>query len=273
MAGRPVRARRDCSSAANGARQLGPGDGLRVEVFGQLVEAHARSGGRFVRLGDLVPVVRRLTDRVVKLTLRAAAHAGKPSHCGARCAGCAACCRYLVPLSAPEAFALARDLAALPAGRRKQLQAACRAASRRVLEAVRRLPPADGDAAAWRSYAELRIDCPFLVAGRCAIYDRRPLACRTYHVVSDPAYCLRGGAAGSERLAMPFSPVQALCRLAAELEGSPPQAVLLALAPDWAAGNAERAGRRYPLRSALRRLEEIIRERVAALTDAAQQAA
>lgn len=37
----------------------------------------------------------------------------------------------------------------------------------------------------------LRKYCAFLEDGRCSIYEARPMACRNYHVKSDPALCYR----------------------------------------------------------------------------------
>jgi len=34
-----------------------------------------------------------------------------------------------------------------------------------------------------------RQSCPFLKNGRCSIYDRRPMACRTHFSTEDPSHC------------------------------------------------------------------------------------
>jgi hypothetical protein len=51
---------------------------------------------------------------------------------------------------------------------------------------------ADGRAFLARVYHAAEVDCPFLDAGRCSIYDERPLACRLQAVRSDPAECFKG---------------------------------------------------------------------------------
>ncbi len=68
--------------------------------------------------------------------------------------GCDACCRHLT-LFRVEGLALARAAARLPADRREALRTRARNAS------------ADGP-------------CPLLEGGLCALYDARPLICRTH---------------------------------------------------------------------------------------------
>ncbi len=217
-------------------------------------------------LADVVPVAWRLCDEIVHLTLEQARRAGRRVPCRK---GCNACCRYLVPLSVPEVFRLWRDIQTLPRLERLALLAGFQGSALRIIEAARRNPPvsrahpegAPDDAilsAAGGWYAALRLDCPLLAEDLCRLYEHRPLACRAYHVVSDPRYCHDPGAGPGERLAVPVSPVQALCRLAAELEQAEPEAVLLPLAPMWAASHLDRARRTWPLSQMVRRLVEIL---------------
>jgi Fe-S-cluster containining protein len=237
-----------------------------VQVFGDWLDVPVRAGEGTLRLSELVPIARRLTDRLTGWTIRAACHAGKPPSCRA---GCSACCRYLVPLSPPEAMRLRAELHQLPSQARQRLTRACRAAGLRVMQATRRLPPAHCEAEARESYASLQIDCPLLEGGLCSLYDWRPLACRTYHVVSEPLLCADPSESLHERLALPFSPTQALCRLSAELEGTDPQAVLLPLALDWADRNAARAKRAWPTGALIGRFQQACQEQVNRLTAAA----
>lgn len=96
--------------------------------------------------------------------------------CGA---GCSWCCHNAVSVSAPEAFRLARALAALPAERRGPVEA--RLSERAA--AVAGLPLAE--------QAQRRSPCGLLGDdGRCALYDDRPLACIAL-VSLDRAACER----------------------------------------------------------------------------------
>ncbi|HKC93420.1 MAG TPA: hypothetical protein VKB81_05295, partial [Nitrospira sp.] len=57
----------------------------------------------FVPITSIVPVTRRLGEEMLKLEELRSREAGHSISCRM---GCAACCRMLVPLSPPEAFAL-----------------------------------------------------------------------------------------------------------------------------------------------------------------------
>jgi hypothetical protein len=59
----------------------------------------------------IVPLTRRLGEEAAELEIQHATEAGQTISCRK---GCAACCRMLVPLSAPEAFALQEHIAQLP---------------------------------------------------------------------------------------------------------------------------------------------------------------
>src|SRR5215208_10735 len=69
---------------------------------GQLTTAIAVPPG-FVPVTAIVPVVRRLGEEAQALELARSLESGKSLSCRK---GCAACCRMMVPLSPPEAFAL-----------------------------------------------------------------------------------------------------------------------------------------------------------------------
>ena len=66
----------------------------------------------------IVPLTRRLGDEAAELEIQQATETGQSISCRK---GCAACCRMLVPLSAPEAFALREHVKQLPTDRQTQL--------------------------------------------------------------------------------------------------------------------------------------------------------
>ncbi len=94
-----------------------------------------------------------------------AAQAGPVPDCKA---GCAYCCRVRVSATDPEVFRIARRLRALPPPELERL-------IERLREHVARRQA---------SAIDLSIDCSFLVAGRCSIYEVRPAACRKAHSLS-----------------------------------------------------------------------------------------
>src|SRR4029077_17376339 len=69
----------------------------------------------FIPITAIVPVTRRLGDEAAQLEIQQATAAGQTISCRK---GCAACCRMLVPVSAPEAVALREYVEQLSTDRR-----------------------------------------------------------------------------------------------------------------------------------------------------------
>jgi len=151
----------------------------------------------FVPVTAIVPLIRRLGEEAQALEVARLSDAGKTPSCHK---GCAACCRMLVPLSAPEAFALREWVASRPT--EQQVLIAARFAetkSRLVAQGLwQRLSelctapgqPNDGVLEELnREYYALRMPCPFLEEEVCTIYDERPAACRELLVTSPPECC------------------------------------------------------------------------------------
>ncbi len=86
--------------------------------------------------------------------------------------GCAWCCYWLVTGTAPEAVRIAREIGELSEGERTAtLERLARADDlTRGIDAEARLA--------------LRMPCPFLSDGSCAVYRARPLVCRFWHSYS-----------------------------------------------------------------------------------------
>jgi len=237
-----------------------------LDLFGQPFHTHLAVPTGTMRLAEVVPIARRLCDRLVSFVLLGLREIGRDVPCQV---GCSACCRYLVPLSPPEAFALLEEIQALPPARRARTLEAFRAARRKLHEAALAprqdsAPRAGGPSApltkAERWYAHLELDCPFLAHNLCSAYSWRPLACRSYFAVSDARYCGDLSTGLGRRLRMPVSFVQALGDLTAELEGSEHLAVALPIAPLWAAGQPRRAARHWPARDVMGRLVRILHD-------------
>ena len=75
----------------------------------------------FVPVTQIVPLLRRLGAQAQALEQDRTTANGLCISCAR---GCAACCRMLVPVSAPEAFALRDMVATLPEARREAIQRA-----------------------------------------------------------------------------------------------------------------------------------------------------
>jgi Fe-S-cluster containining protein len=152
-----------------------------------------------VRLGDLLPALRSITDKVVEAAVEREQAAGGRISCKA---GCAACCRQLIPISATEARELPRLIAGLGDDLRRRVVArfedaisALRAS--RIWSRLERYASLSEDERGMLSieYLQLGIACPFLEGERCSIHPVKPLVCRQY-LVTSPAACCSDPAAG-----------------------------------------------------------------------------
>lgn len=145
----------------------------------------------------IVPVARRLGDEAAQLEIQHATEAGRAISCRI---GCAACCRMLVPLSAPEAFALRDYVEQLPTDQRTLLLNRLSDTKDRikraglwdrlndVAEASNPITDEELDPIN-RSYYALRMPCPYLENELCSIYEARPAACRELLVTSPAELC------------------------------------------------------------------------------------
>jgi Fe-S-cluster containining protein len=196
----------------------------------------------FVPIASLVPVMRQVGEEALALERARAVEAGQSVSCRM---GCAACCRPLVPLSPPEAFALQDTVRALPAPDRQRIEANFAAARARleqaglwsklndIADADRQLTDDDVEQMN-RSYYELRMPCPFLENEVCSIYQDRPAACRELQVTSPAELCQDIVRNPVRPLAVPVRISTVLGMLWGELAGGPARLVPLPVALAWA---------------------------------------
>jgi Fe-S-cluster containining protein len=201
----------------------------------------------------IVPVTRRLGDEAAQLEVQRAIEAGQTISCRM---GCAACCRMLVPLSAPEAFALRAYVEQLPADRQTHLLS--RLSDRKdslkraglwdrlndVAEANRSVPDEELDPIN-QSYYALRIPCPYLEDEMCSIYESRPSACRELLVTSPAELC-------QDLEQNPVTPLPVSMRISSilglvwgTLTSSPPRLIPLPMALEWAERHEEESRRTW----------------------------
>jgi hypothetical protein len=86
----------------------------------------------------------------------------------------------------------------------------------------------------------LNIACPFLMNKRCSIYAERPLACRNYVVLNDPAECGRIGGALAR---VSIRPSVARAAWILGQEGTARRSVMLVAALEWVRTTPEIAER------------------------------
>ncbi len=226
------------------------------------------------RLADVVGVARGLCDRFTEVVIRRAAEAGAAVSCFK---GCAACCTsFLVPVTVPEAFRLLEDLRELPPGRRRRIEVALAAGTRKIehadlAEALAGLDPADPAARtrqvdlAGEWWSRERFTCPLLRAadGACGPYAHRPIPCREFLAVSDPALCAENR---ETRLRRPFAMHAVLSAWAARMEGTRPTLILLPNLLAWLGDHPLRPRRTWPAR-------ELVDAFLATLTEIATRSA
>ena len=210
-----------------------------------------------VTLTQLVAPARTICDQLVAAIRHQAGQHDRPISCRK---GCSACCRYLVPLSVPEALLLPTEMAARtpPRTRLKLL-----ASARKLLDAgpppnLHSLDPTQAPQALSGWYTRANVTCPFLSNSCCRIYAQRPLACREHLAQSTRQACASHSLDRGSLVTPRLSVSTALADLTAELEGRPPEAVMLPLALPWCHENATRNQTLYPADQAIHRLIQLL---------------
>lgn len=247
-----------------------------IDCLGQVVEFHLVIPDRPMKPTEIVPPVRAMCDIIAETTLRWLRANGLKIPCRV---GCAACCRFLVPLSIPEALCLLEDIQAMPADQRRPILAAFARAEEEILASTAPRVNLDGQNRPREQSAEaikdwwyeLKIDCPLLAEERCVSYATRPLACRSFYETLSEKNCVMGNS--NSKIQLPISMVMALCRLTSRLEHKDEQAVILHTAPQWAQKNAWRGQAAWPGLEIFQTLAEIVAELAAEANPANQTAA
>lgn len=233
---------------------------LELDILGKPACLYINVAHAQARLSEMAPLARVISTKLALATLERLRESGKSVPC---CKGCSACCSYLIPLSVPEAFCMTEELSAMPPEEGRTLLQSSLDTARTILERMPKDFNKDESAtdSGIRSsqlgdwYAGLRLHCPFLSDNLCVMYDQRPIACRE-HVVTGPATsCNVEGTDEPDVTKMPVSVLECLGRLAAELEQSDVEAIMLPLALPWAQENTERSKRTW---SAVTMVEQFI---------------
>ncbi|MFP4053244.1 MAG: YkgJ family cysteine cluster protein [Phycisphaerae bacterium] len=243
-----------------------PADGsrlLRIQlpVFDRVLDERVRVADVPARLADMVPLARHLAERILASAVTQLRQRGLTLSCRK---GCDACCHYLVPISPPEAFHLWEDLLALQGQHRRRIAESFEKAARNVLSA-RFTARADDqtellrEVAQW--YTSLDQPCPLLNQHGCELHSERPVVCREYNVVSNPALCDGHNPGVATRLELPVSLAECLMELTARVEGREPEGVILSTLLAWLPENLQRHHRTYPAIELAETMLEIVRLR------------
>jgi Fe-S-cluster containining protein len=191
------------------------------------------------RLCDLVPAARAISDLLCTATRRALILSEYNVPCRR---GCWACCKYLVPLSIPEAVRLTEEILELPSAKRMEVLKSLISATTTIMSSDCSEDTSPSSISQW--YSQLGLSCPLIEDGICTMYHLRPLACREHLMTGSPCDSRQDGRITA--VDMPTSATRALAIVAAEMEGTEEEAVMLPLASAWYEGNSERAMRTWP---------------------------
>jgi Fe-S-cluster containining protein len=211
------------------------------------------------RLQDIVPLAQNIARVQGERSIASERKAGREISCKA---ACGACCRQLVPISAPEAFRLADHILGLGDDLRDDFLARVDAVESAIVAAglMRELegltagePVGDARSLASR-YFEKNIACPFLVDERCAVYPERPLVCRDYLVTSPAESCATPGKNRIRIVPVPPGLSAPLSRVAASLLRGEPAMITLSIAMRWVDAHAEWGFKEWPGRDVMRAL-------------------
>jgi Fe-S-cluster containining protein len=210
---------------------------LSIETPDGTIAVELALPDRAMRLAELVTAFTAIGDRTSELAVRNAKVSCRE--------GCAACCRQLVPISAPEAFRLlelvSADVEARFESARERLDSSPlgRALDAKVIDERRALEIA-------LAYPRLQIDCPFLVEERCSIYADRPAVCREYLVTTPAEHCtMPSPARPLRRVPIPLRVSEALARVAADVLGGEPVTIPLPRAIAWARAHTAESTRTF----------------------------
>jgi len=208
----------------------------------------------FIPINAIVPVTRRLGEEAAELEAQHAIEAGLTISCRK---GCAACCRMLVPLSVPEAFALREYVEQLPTDRRTLLlhrlsETKDRMKHEGLWESLADVAEASSPVADEeldpinRAYYALKVPCPYLENELCSIYEARPAACRELLVTSPAELC-------QDLVQNPVMPLPVSMRVSSilglvwgTLTSSSPRLIPLPMALEWAERHEEESRRTWP---------------------------
>jgi Fe-S-cluster containining protein len=218
----------------------------------------------------LLPALRKISAAMMRESEARSLALGRKVSCKP---GCTACCHQLVPVTVVEAKALATALARLPAKQSKAIRARFAQVLTEMERAGLLLPPGDrprtalvsrvtdgGASEQWedvsRGYFELDLACPFLVEGRCAVYEERPFVCREYTVTSPKELCSTLSP-DVDPLPRPAYPTEAMAATVDRLEEVHPAILPLPLLLEWFAAEGDTLRSDHDLSAAL---ETLLRE-------------
>ncbi|HEV3386228.1 MAG TPA: YkgJ family cysteine cluster protein, partial [Gemmata sp.] len=189
---------------------------------------------------QLLPFAYALDNQVIGAAIHKVETEGKSVSCHK---GCSACCRAQpVPVTPPEAHAIALFVDALPEPRRMEIRnrfadGVARLKSKGLFELfLRETEVTDKDQARTIAgeYFQLGLVCPFLDDDACSIHLARPFVCRQYLVTSPAELCTDPLTNKVDVVPIPVAPAKALLKAGETVTGRPQLTVPLVLSLEYA---------------------------------------
>jgi len=218
----------------------------KLDIFGKSLHICIGVENKSAKLSDLVPLARLFSTKIISITRQHITNNGDIIACRPCCSRC---CRYLVPLTIPEAMYLTEEVMAMAKSERAFAEESCLLTARRILELtpkhfIEKFAKTEPkicsklkDISDW--YSRINLPCPFLLNGLCTIYEQRPIACREHLVIGSASICEAEGANQAKPVQMPISILEALAQLTSEFEHTTIEAIILPFAVIWCRENPE----------------------------------
>ena len=238
---------------------------LKLNIFGKLLHICIGAENKPAKLSDMIPLARLLSAKIISTIKEHIANSGDTIACHANCSHC---CRYLVPLTIPEAMRLTEEVTAMAEWERRfvdestLLTARCllKLTPKHSLEKITNVENETGfnlkDLSDW--YSRMNLPCPFLLNNLCTFYELRPIACREHLAIGPASNCKVNSTNQPQLVQTPISILEALAQLTSELEGTTTEAIILPFALVWCRENPEYFKHTWPASQLLRRFINIL---------------
>jgi Fe-S-cluster containining protein len=222
---------------------------LEYRVGSELVTTEVDVPQDQIRLDQILPVLHVLDDQLSTIAIREGGH---PVTCAK---GCSACCKIQpVPVTPVEAYGLRLLVNTMEESRRTEVLARfeyctsqLEAANLKDVYLEGRKASSDEEAQAnAKKYLDLKLECPFLEADSCSIYEARPFSCREYFVTSPKELCVDPISLPVRRVAPIVSGAMAILGATADLTGAKGYTVPLTLAIAYSDYHTENMAGTYP---------------------------
>jgi Fe-S-cluster containining protein len=224
---------------------------------GRLPQMRVRVPEESIGLADVVPFMHNLADAVIGLAVTSATKGGERVTCGP---GCGVCCSQLVPVSAPEVLFIVQRLMGMPLAERSPILQRFEAIEKRTVSTGLKQRICDLSGAGRkndivaRDYFRLGEPCPFLASQSCSIHAWRPVVCREFNSLSDPALCADPFVNKLGTVPLYKRPSSILAVLASRVAGISTGLVAMPLLFDWYEANKELAQKTWPADMLIKKL-------------------